>query len=102
MKMIAKGCTCKNVFTFPFVESDVDVIFITYQQDNKTVFEKELKDCSFSEGKISVILTQEDTLKLKNDSKVELQIRVKLKDGTVTKSKVIKTFTDVILKNEVI
>ena len=100
--MIAKGCTCKNTFTIPFKKGDVGVIFITYQQNGKIVFEKEIGDCEFSDGIVSVTLTQEDTLKLDDKSIVKMQVRVKLKNGTVTKSKIIETYTDQILKNEVI
>lgn len=100
--MIAKGCTCKNTFSFPYAENDVKVIFITYQQKGRTVIEKSLSDCTFSDDKVSVILTQEDTLKLAENEYIEIQIRVRLQDGTPTKSKIIETYTDRVLKNEVI
>lgn len=100
--MIAKGCTCKNIFSIPYNKNDIDSLFITYQQNGKTVFEKTIAECEFSEGHVSVLLTQEDTLKLNNESVVKMQIRIKLKDGTVTKSKIIETYTDTVLKNEVI
>jgi hypothetical protein len=102
MKMIAKGCTCKNVFTMPYEKSDVEVLFITYQQNGTTVFEKQISDCEISDGTVSVTLTQEDTLQLDEKSIVKIQIRVKLKSGAVTKSKIIETYTDQLLKNEVI
>ena len=102
MEMIAKGCTCKNTFSIPFAESDIKVIFITYQQKGKTVIEKSLSECTFSEGTVSVILTQEDTLKLDENEYIKIQIRVRLQDGTLTKSKIIETYTDKVLKNEVI
>ena len=100
--MIAKGCTCKNTFSIPFAESEIKVIFITYQQKGKTVIEKSLPDCTFSDGKVSVVLTQEDTLLLAENEYIEIQIRVRLHDGTLTKSKIVETYTDKVLKNEVI
>ena len=100
--MICKGCTCRNIFSLPFNENDIDVLFITYQQNGKTVFEKTKDDCEFTDGHVSVLLTQEDTLKLLNESIVKIQIRLKLVNGTVTKSRVIETYTDIVLKNEVI
>lgn len=38
--MISKGCTAKNTFTVPFEQDDVEVLYITYQQRDKTVLEK--------------------------------------------------------------
>ena len=100
--MIATGCTCKNTFTFPYNKNDVELLFITYQQSGQTVFEKQIGDCEISDGCVSVLLTQEETLKLHNKSIVKIQIRVKLTNGNVTKSNVIEASTDVVLKNEVI
>lgn len=100
--MIPKGCVCKDSFVFPYAESDVELIFITYQQSLETVIEKEISDCEFSENQVSVILSQEETLMFDSAQPILIQIRVKLKDGSVTKSKIIKTNTDIVLKNEVI
>ena len=100
--MIAKGCTCKNSFLFPFAESDVVVIYITYQQNGKIVIEKELEDCTFLDGRVYVTLTQEDTVKFDNDAIVRIQIRTRLKDGLVSKTKIFETYTDELLKDEVI
>ena len=100
--MIATGCTCKNIFSMPYGESDIQVLFITYQQNGKTIFEKTIDDCMFTDGYVSVLLTQEDTLKLIDESKVRIQIRLKLVDGSVVKSNVIEAYTDIVLKNEVI
>lgn len=100
--MIARGCTCKNVFSIPFDGGNIEKLFITYQQGGKMVLEKELADCEFSDGTVSVELSQEDTLVFVHGVVIKIQIRVKLKDGTVTKSNIIDTYADQILKNEVI
>lgn len=73
-------------------------MFITYQQNEITVVEKTIDDCSFKEGSVSVALTQEETLEFKSYVQVRIQIRVKLKDGTVTKSNIITTDVDKVLK----
>lgn len=100
--MISKGCTVKNRFKFPFTKDEVEKLYITYQQSKKTVFEKELTDCQFHEDYISVDLTQEETLKLNSDMIISIQIRVKLKNGGITKSNVLRTVTDELLKDGVI
>lgn len=100
--MIEKGCTCKNIFTFPFAQSDVDAIRITYSQKGEVVFEKQLDDCVFSDGEITVYLNQEDTLKFDSFQIIKIQIKVRLKGDLVTKSQIIETLTDEVLSCEVI
>ncbi len=100
--MIVKGCPQRHYFDFPYVGDDVVAIFITYQQNGMTKLEKELDDCTFEDGKVHVNLTQEDTLKFEDDEIVRMQIRVRLKDGFATKSDVVETYTDNILKGGVI
>lgn len=102
MKLIEKGCTCINTFEFPFVESDVEVIRITYWQGGKVLFEKELSDCAFSDGEVTVHLNQEDTLKFDSHQVIRIQLKVKLVGGAVTKSNIIETITDEVLCCEVI
>ena len=101
-EMIPKGCTCKNIFSCPYVISDIKGLFITYQQKGEIILEKKLSDCSFFPGKVSVMLSQEDTLKFYDDEIVKIQIRIKLQNDVFVKSKIIETYTDIVLKNEVI
>ena len=100
--MIEKGCTCINTFEFPFAESEVEAIRITYWQGGKVLFNKELADCSFSDGEVSVHLNQEDTLMFDNRQVIRIQLKVKLVGGAVTKSNIIETITDEVLSCEVI
>lgn len=102
MAIIPKGCTAVNTFSFPYTESETDVLFVTYQQNKKTVIEKEKADVVFQDGKINIYLSQEDTLALNNGSQVKIQIRAKLTDNSVVKSQVITAATDELLKDEVI
>lgn len=100
--MIGKGCTCENTFSIPFVESDIAAIRITYGQKNKVLFEKELEDCMFEDGEVTVRLEQEDTLKFDDSQIIEIQLKIKLGSGSVIKSNIIQTYTDRVLCNEVI
>ena len=100
--MIAKGCTCRNTFTIPYGETEVEVLYITYCQKKEIVLEKTLEDCVFDEGVVRVELSQEDTLKFCDCSSVQIQIRAKLISGAATKSNIIQTTTDEILKDGVI
>ena len=100
--MIGKGCTCQNSFTIPFKEKNIKAIRITYCQDDKVLFEKQLEDCTFSDGKVIVNLSQEDTLKFDSFRIIEIQLKIKLNDDSVVKSNIIKTVTDEVLSCEVI
>jgi hypothetical protein len=100
--LIAKGCTCDNSFSIPYEKEEVAAIVITYRQKGVTKVEKTLADCTFSEGQVHVSLTQEDTLKFEDESVVQMQIRVRLKSGLVTKSRVMETYTDTVLNGEVV
>ena len=100
--MIEKGCTCINTFDFPFAEDETEAIRITYWQGGKVLFNKELDDCTFSKGKISVYLNQEDTLMFNSLQVIKIQLKVRLAGGAVTKSNIIQTITDEVLSCEVI
>lgn len=100
--MISKGCTATNSFTVPFKQDEVDVLYITYQQREKTVLEKTIKDCTFAEGVVTVNLSQEETLMFESLLAVRIQIRARLKNNAAIKSNIISTDVDKILKDGVI
>ncbi len=100
--MIAKGCTCRNTFEFPYSEDEVEAVCITYCQGDKVLFNKKLNDCAFSEGAVTVHLNQEDTLMFDSQQIIKIQLKVKLVGGAVVKSNIIETITDEVLCCEVI
>ena len=100
--VIPRGCTCRNSFKFPYVEENVETLFITYQQNKITKVEKQLSDCTFEDGKVCVHLGQDNTLSFEENVPIKVQIRVKLTDGSATKSKIMETYTDTVLKEGVI
>ena len=100
--MIHKGCTCTDTFNFPYPRSEVATLFITYSEEEEVIVEKTVDDCDFLEGKISVKLSQEETLRFGDNACVETQIRGRLIDNTAIKSKIVKVYTDRVLKKDVI
>ena len=66
------------------------------------VIDKALSDCTREENKLSVRLSQEETLKLKHDCVTEIQIRAKTLDGEAIASQIIQVHTQRILKDGVI
>ena len=100
--MIAKGCTIKNTFSIPYAKEEVKAMFITYSQKGAVILEKEVSQCEFGDGVVSVTLSQEDTLKFSDCTSVQIQIRARLENGIATKSNIIQTITDNVLKDGVI
>ena len=96
-----RGTTPTIEFNLPFDASLFSVFYVTFNQSEKTVVEKSHKDCKVAGNKITVTLTQEDTLKLENDY-VEIQIRRKTSSGDVLASNIMTDHADKILKDGVI
>ena len=100
--MIPRGCTALNSWAIPYKASEIAVIWVTYVQAGAIVLDKTTDDCIISDNKVTVNLSQEDTLKLEPWTSILIQIRIRLHDGRVTKSKIIQTTTDMLLKEIVI
>jgi len=98
---IIRGTTPTNYFDVDLDLTEADVIYITYEQNDEVVFEKQKSDITITPERLSVELTQEDTLKL-DDGEVLIQIRARLSDGTAVASNIVKTTASRILKDGVI
>lgn len=78
-----RGTTPTLRFTLPFPCEEIDVCSIAFSQkltpyadESELIFEKKLSDCSVSEKNLTLTLSEEDTLKLRSDTEVEIQLRV--------------------------
>lgn len=100
--MITRGTTPTLEFTIPFDTSLLSEAWVTLSQNDEIVIDKQLKDCSCDEKKLTVDLTQAETLQLDCDSKTEIQLRVKLSTGKALASAVIVVDTERIIKDGVI
>lgn len=92
--MITRGTTPLLRFTLPIDTDTIQDAIITIQQNGTNRIERQL---SVEEGKetfhvdksvYEVKLEQEDTLSLKYNTKAEVQLLVKLKDGNVIASQI--------------
>lgn len=97
-----RGTTPTIEFDLPFAYEELDVLYITFNQNGKTVFEKTLDDCKCEEKAWSCKLTQEDTLNLTDRYDVEIQLRGKNKAGVAFKSDIERRDVGRILKDGVI
>lgn len=101
---IVRGTTPTLKFTVPFSTEEIQAAFVTMKQGGQIVIDKEAgKDgCACNDKEISVTLTQDETLMLKACQTIEIQIRIKDKDGNAFASQIIKTFAEEIIKEGVI
>ena len=97
-----RGTTPTHVFTLPFDTSEVKEVLITYAQKEKVLFEKATADCTLSENKVIVDLTQEETFEFDCTHSGQVQIRVKKTNGKVFASVVKKIDIETCLSKEVL
>ena len=97
-----RGTTPTLEFVLPFNTSVLDEAYVTLSQNEQIVLDKKLEDCKCEEKKLSVRLTQEETLLLDCDCKTEIQIRARTKAGDAVASNIITVNTNRILKDGVI
>ena len=88
---IPRGSTPTNTFNVSVDLTTAVELYITYKQQTKPVFIKELEDCSVTSTKIVTQLTRAETLKLNAKYQVKIQIDAKMPDGTWIPSKIITT-----------
>ena len=96
-----RGTTPTNIFNVDLDLTTAEVIYITYKQNNRVVFEKDINDITVTSKALTVRLSQDDTLKLE-EREVEIQIRARFPDETAVASNIIKTTASRILKDGVI
>lgn len=72
--------------------------YITFKQNNIEI-EKTVSDCSIEEGCVSVQLSQDETLSFVTKYPVLTQARIKLSDGTICATDIIKLHVDEIIKD---
>lgn len=97
-----RGTTPLLEFTVPFNTADLAEAWVTLAQNGEVVVDKQLKDCKVDPNKLSVRLTQEETLRLQASKLTEVQIRVRTIEGEALASNIFAERTDRILKEGVI
>lgn len=97
-----RGTTPVLNFKFPFNLDTLQDIYVTFEQRNGTEFDKTLEDAQVDGDTLTLNLTQQDTLKLKHDRPLLIQIRAKTPDGVALASHIITVDVNEILKEGVI
>ena len=96
-----RGTTVTHVFNTT-EDMTRSKIYVTYSQKGRVVLEKTNNNIVIEAGKITVPLSQEDTLNMLADVPTEIQIRLVREDGTAIASNIVHAKVSKILKGGVI
>lgn len=96
-----RGTTPTLNFHLPFEVSQITKLNIALSQNDTVVIEKNLSDVTRSGRKISVKLSETETLSLNDKKELEIQLRVAV-GSTKLASNIIKTTVKRILKEGVL
>lgn len=97
-----RGTTARITFNVPVETSQISVAYVTFTSDNEVVCEKNLSQLTLGDGKIVCQLTQAESLSLKPNTRVRVQLRARLIDGTAIASKIRDLSVGNVLKEGVI
>lgn len=94
-----RGTTPTLTFTLPFNTNDIKKIWVTFSQNNDVIIDLDGERCTYNEFDVKVKLTQRETLSLRQNAPVEIQLSVLTNDETSLKSHIITTSVNRILKD---
>lgn len=96
-----RGTTPTFTFTLQFDASTIDSAYATFAQSGEVKIDKPLEDMQIDGKKLVLKLTQEETLLLKGNSAVEIQLSVRV-GSNVMRSKIMNVTVNRILKEGLI
>lgn len=97
-----RGTTPTHTFNLPIDTKTIKTVRISYKQKDTVVFEKTEKDVTMLSTAIKLKLSQEDTLLLKQNTPVQIQLKVLTSDDVVMASPIKTIPVEVILNEEVL
>ena len=74
--VMIRGTTPTHTFNVPLLAENIKKVKITYEQDGVNILTKRESDCTIANKKVTVRLTQEETLRFDHEKLVTIQIRV--------------------------
>lgn len=100
---IIKGTTPTIQFTFSQINvENIISAFLIIKQANRTIVEKPISEAEIGENWIQWTLSQDESLKLKDDKRADICCDWKLADGTRGRSKMAHESVEETGKNEII
>lgn len=96
-----RGTTPTITFRLPFQTDQIRKVEIYFAQE-VFLFQKNTEDCSFEENRITVTLSQEETLQLDEGLSLRLQVRIVFTNGAVGATRKLRTSVVGLLKEGMI
>lgn len=94
-----RGTTPTLEFILPFDTSTLAEAYITFAQNSEIVLDKKMDTCICEGEKLTLSLTQKDTLAFCVGKVIEIQLRVRTIDGEALASNIISTTAERIIKD---
>lgn len=107
MAVIRQGTTPLCGCTVPCTETDVDKLIISFRQNGMVIFDKTENDVMWDGNSITFRMSQAETLLFVQGDKTgrnagEVQVKLKLMDGTVIASQIVKFDVEETINREVL
>ena len=99
---MVRGTTPTLEFTLPFSTELLAEAYVTLSQNKNVVVDKPLGEMERNGNRLSVKLTQAETLLFDCAYKTEIQVRARTQEGEALASDIITVSTDRVLKDGVI
>lgn len=84
--LVMRGTTPQHEFDLPYPGEIIEDVRVAYGQKHQVIFIKTLEDCQIDGNKLSVSLTQEETLMFAPDKLLCIEIKIKLTNGEVVRT----------------
>ena len=82
------GTTPTHTFEVPFAKDEMSEAWVMYAQGCDVLLTKKTESLKIEDNLISCDLSQEDTLLFNPHRQVDIQLKIKLKDGKVVASNI--------------
>ena len=92
-----RGTTPTITFRLPFQTDQISDVEIYFAQ-KRFLFQKDYEDCSFEENRLSVTLSQEETLMFDEGLSLRLQIRFVFTNRAIGATRIVSTSVVGLLK----
>lgn len=97
-----RGTTPTHTFTLPFDVSEIKEIDVCYAQQGTIVLQKTFADCDAEGNKITIVLSQEETLEFRDNAGVQIQLRVLTKNNKALASRITTKYVKDVLYDGVL
>lgn len=94
-----RGTTPTLEFILPFDTRTIAEAYVTFAQNSEIVLDKKMEECACDGEKLTLCLTQKDTLAFCVGKVIEIQLRVRTIDGEALASNIISTTAERIIKD---